>query len=682
MRILSWNTNSWKKIRNYQPFFSLDSWSSILDHLAADVVCLQETKLTRKQAVQDRAMCLPDETNWESFWDFHPSRGYSGTVIYVKKSTVGLPSKAEYGLTGRKAQGATVPNPGVSASPAPSIPASNESNSAGIGCHPTDCKDELDDDIYRSLDEEGRCVVVDFGFFVLFNLYCPVMSSPDSPRHDFRNAFHQCLNERARKLIARGRHVIIVGDINIARQPIDHCDYSQSHSDRTSEEDKELERQAFYEQSQARRWFSTFLQPRGPFHDVQREAFPTRIGMYTCWSTLINARPANYGTRIDYTLVSPGLKDWVKGADIQNEVPGSDHCPVYVDFYDEREIDGKVVKLRDLLSNAEQPPPLAASRWEEFNTKSLKNFFGKATAVKPVSPSPKPTEQAISPLQDRQSTTPSPAKPTSRVWQPPPRPSASPAKAVASSNGDVSASSPQQVTAGIAKTPASPATDTKKRKASSSKAVSGKQMKLGSFFGSKSETPKPTPAPVSIGESSNDVTTAAIETNPKPNAAVDDEVDWDYLYSLPDPDAPAPASGKSNDNARQAASTTAAWSNLFTAPPAPLCTLHSEPCTSYRVNKRDSKNNYGRQFWLCSRQVGPNYEKGFGGWEGKGWGSSSSSAGMDVAVNRPPPPDADQGGGDPKQYRCGFFIWNSDWESEWRKKGATKGAARFGNTKK
>lgn len=607
-------------------------------------------------------MCLPDDDKWESFWDFHPNRGYSGTATYINKQTVGLPEKAEYGLTGRKAQGAVVPNPGVSSSPAPAIPASNGNSPAGIGGHPIDCRDELDDDLYHSLDEEGRGVIVDFGLFVLFNLYCPVASDVDSPRYNFRMAFHQCLNERARKLLAQGREVIIVGDINIARQPIDHCDYSQSHSDRTSEEDKELERVKFYEESVARTWFNTFLQPRGPFHDVHREFFPHRVGMYTCWSTLINARPANYGTRIDYTLVSPGLRDWVKAADIQQEVPGSDHCPVYVDLYDERMIDGQMVKLRDLLSNAKTPPPLAASRWEEFNTKSLKSFFANGAAVKVAGQTPSPVKAS-----------------SSRVWQPPPRPAKSATETCTTVESDKKA----HVDGAVSDT-------NKKRKTASSAATTpptnkSKQLKLGSFFAAPSSksTSDLTPASAS-GDEASQSTTIKSDLPSKGAAAAaaaaaddgDDEVDWDYLYSLPDPDAPT----ESTKSTSQSTSTTAAWSNLFTAPPAPLCTTHSEPCKSYRVNKRDSKNNYGRHFWLCSRNVGPNYEKGFGGWEGKGWGSAGSSGGgnpMDVAINRPPPAaDADQGGGDPKQFRCGFFMWHSDWEREWRRKGGSARVAK------
>ncbi len=43
---------------------------------------------------------------------------------------------------------------------------------------------------------------------------------------------------------------------------------------------------------------------------------------------MFQAREKNAGWRIDYFVVSEVLKDRLLGADIHNEVFGSDHCPV------------------------------------------------------------------------------------------------------------------------------------------------------------------------------------------------------------------------------------------------------------------------------------------------------------------------------------------------------------------
>ena len=42
----------------------------------------------------------------------------------------------------------------------------------------------------------------------------------------------------------------------------------------------------------------------------------------------MKARERNAGWRIDYFIVSEALKDNIRGASIQTEIMGSDHCPV------------------------------------------------------------------------------------------------------------------------------------------------------------------------------------------------------------------------------------------------------------------------------------------------------------------------------------------------------------------
>ncbi|KAK2075131.1 hypothetical protein P8C59_009283 [Phyllachora maydis] len=84
--------------------------------------------------------------------------------------------------------------------------------------------------------------------------------------------------------------------------------------------------------------------------DLCREFHPTRQGMYTCWEVKKNARPGNFGSRIDYVLCSTGIKSWVYNADIQHGLMGSDHCPVYATFSDIVKKDGQDFHLLDLLN--------------------------------------------------------------------------------------------------------------------------------------------------------------------------------------------------------------------------------------------------------------------------------------------------------------------------------------------
>ncbi|KAG6883661.1 hypothetical protein C0993_004870 [Termitomyces sp. T159_Od127] len=101
--------------------------------------------------------------------------------------------------------------------------------------------------------------------------------------------------------------------------------------------------------------------------DVTRRFWPDRKGMYTCWNTKISARESNYGTRIDYVMVTRGLLPWVKAADIQPHIKGSDHCPVYVDLHDEIvDSNGETIRLQDVMRAQTTEPPRIASRfWDE-----------------------------------------------------------------------------------------------------------------------------------------------------------------------------------------------------------------------------------------------------------------------------------------------------------------------------
>ena len=50
--------------------------------------------------------------------------------------------------------------------------------------------------------------------------------------------------------------------------------------------------------------------------------------MYTQWNRNYGARKKNYGSRMDYIVVSNSLMNSVVSSDIHNEYWGSDHCPL------------------------------------------------------------------------------------------------------------------------------------------------------------------------------------------------------------------------------------------------------------------------------------------------------------------------------------------------------------------
>lgn len=58
--------------------------------------------------------------------------------------------------------------------------------------------------------------------------------------------------------------------------------------------------------------------------------FNHKTEQFTCWNTLFNLRPVNWGTRIDYVLCTRDIE--CVNSEIMPSVFGSDHCPVFTDF--------------------------------------------------------------------------------------------------------------------------------------------------------------------------------------------------------------------------------------------------------------------------------------------------------------------------------------------------------------
>ena len=234
-------------------------------------------------------------------------KGYSGVVIYTRNATC-APIRAEEGLTGALCP----PNSTVSFRELP--------EQQQIGGYPTlEQLSELDLDA-TVLDSEGRCVVLEFPAFVLFGLYCP--ANRDESRDCFRLNFLDVLDFRIRNLISMGKRVIVTGDLNISRGPIDAAHVAEAIRKGATTDDDFLT-------APARRFFNQLLiggevigerdknREQQVLYDLCRSFHPDRKGMYTCWEQRINARPGNYGSRIDYVLCSLDMKEWFSESNIQ-----------------------------------------------------------------------------------------------------------------------------------------------------------------------------------------------------------------------------------------------------------------------------------------------------------------------------------------------------------------------------
>jgi len=204
----------------------------------------------------EKTFAIPSK--YDSFFSFPVTKGgYSGVAVYSKKALV-APIKAEEGLTGRLQPKPPLTDEERITSEYPKI--------EHLNFYP-DENDNVPRDLFE-LDNEGRTLVVDFGLFVLINLYCPAETS--ETRLPYKMNFHLLLQERVRLLIEEGREVIVVGDINITAAPIDHCDGNIPS-----------QRDDFWGRP-ARAWLRDWLEPTGPMVDVIRNVWPNRQGMYTC----------------------------------------------------------------------------------------------------------------------------------------------------------------------------------------------------------------------------------------------------------------------------------------------------------------------------------------------------------------------------------------------------------------
>ena len=163
-------------------------------------------------------------------------------------------------------------------------------------------------------DHEGRVIAAEYEKFYLVCVYVP-NSQDELKRLDYRMQWEDDFRAYVTAL-AEKKSVVICGDLNVAHEEID---LKNPSSNRRNAGFTDEERGKFNELLSA------------GFIDSWRMLNPDTV-KYSWWSYRFQARQRNAGWRIDYFLVSDSLKDSVMGAEIHNEILGSDHCPVELDL--------------------------------------------------------------------------------------------------------------------------------------------------------------------------------------------------------------------------------------------------------------------------------------------------------------------------------------------------------------
>jgi len=257
MKIIAWNVNGIRALLK----------TNYLDELISqenpDVFCMGETKIS----------CPYDDVEAElvkrlpkfkyRYWSPCKTKGgYSGTAIFSKKE----PISVQYGLKHKK----------------------------------------------TDIDDEGRVITVEYKKFYLIHVYTP-NSGQALARLDWRTKVWDRAFEDYIIDLKKTKPVIVCGDLNVARNPID------------LKNPKTNLRTAGYT-SEERESFEKILK-NTELIDSFRNLFPEKI-QYSYWSYMRNSREKNIGWRIDYFLVDSKLKPKIKTSEILSDTLGSDHAPV------------------------------------------------------------------------------------------------------------------------------------------------------------------------------------------------------------------------------------------------------------------------------------------------------------------------------------------------------------------
>ena len=163
-------------------------------------------------------------------------------------------------------------------------------------------------------DHEGRVITMEFDDFYLVCVYVP-NSQDELKRLTYRMKWEDDFRSYVSGL-AEKKGVVICGDLNVAHNDIDIKNpASNRHNAGFTDEERGK--------------FNALLD--AGFVDSWRMLNPDTV-KYSWWSYRFKARERNAGWRIDYFIVSESMKDRISGAEIHNEIFGSDHCPVELDL--------------------------------------------------------------------------------------------------------------------------------------------------------------------------------------------------------------------------------------------------------------------------------------------------------------------------------------------------------------
>lgn len=164
-------------------------------------------------------------------------------------------------------------------------------------------------------DNEGRTMIAQYPDFVLCNIYFP-NGKASAERLSYKMDYYEEFLRYVNDLRSSGRSVVICGDINTAHHEIDIARPKDN-----------VKRSGFLPEERA--WMDRLV--ASGFVDTFREQHPDDV-RWSWWDQKTRARERNVGWRIDYFFVSRDLMPRISDSFIEDEVMGSDHCPVGIEI--------------------------------------------------------------------------------------------------------------------------------------------------------------------------------------------------------------------------------------------------------------------------------------------------------------------------------------------------------------
>jgi exodeoxyribonuclease III len=217
----------------------------------------------------------------------------------------------------------------------------------------------------KKFDEEGRVLLSQFEIpqnsqnkltkdlkISLINGYFP-QGGRGQYRIDYKLEFYYAIFNLAQKLRSDGQKVIITGDLNTTIRSIDLARPNQNQKTtgclpeertalswlidktlfKTNFED--LEKNIYQASPQIYNDLLTKIKNKSlNLVDTFRFFYPDLENKYTYWDQITRARERNVGWRIDYFLIDKDLLKFLQKAEINDQIMGSDHCPIniYLEF--------------------------------------------------------------------------------------------------------------------------------------------------------------------------------------------------------------------------------------------------------------------------------------------------------------------------------------------------------------